>query len=337
MFYDLDIMLNKEITIKIYKQNGDFVTTLSNSLISTWVAFDKEINIGHGRLTLQYHWWDIFAITDIIQVNESDRVIYRWWITNKKITINSIGESIVVEAVGLQTLLKDQPVTDWTVTGDPSTLINNILTAYNAINNIFIPDLTTYGTSISIGYEKDTMRSAIQKIIQNQQRYIHFTFPTTKNKVTLVYQETGDNHKCIVWKHINNIEINNNWSNIKNDVTLIYNTGTLNVADSTSISLFWEKKLYIYDDRIKNLTTAEERVAQELKKAYPKLQTTAIINREYDIESIEPWDTITISNTNHEIIEKRIEKINYTLEQASVQLDDVETLENSIKKSLSSN
>jgi hypothetical protein len=45
MFYDTDIMLNKETTVKIYKNNGDFVTTLANSLISTGIAFDKQINV----------------------------------------------------------------------------------------------------------------------------------------------------------------------------------------------------------------------------------------------------------------------------------------------------
>jgi hypothetical protein len=69
----------------------------------------------------------------------------------------------------LQTLLKDLPVADGTVSGDPSVLIQNILDDYNTQKGMtFEYNLDTYGTSISLGFEKDSMWTALQKIIKNQ-------------------------------------------------------------------------------------------------------------------------------------------------------------------------
>jgi hypothetical protein len=51
-----------------------------------------------------------------------------------------------------------------------------------------------------------------------------------------------------------------------------------------------------------------------------------VVNSEYDIEKIEPWDTITIVNSEYEIKDLTIEKINYSPSKVTLTLEENESL-----------
>lgn len=233
-------MLNKEVQIKVYSKTGAFITTLQDTLISTSVSFDLQINSWVGRLSFNYHDDYAFNITDVIQVNDwQGRVIYRGWISNKKTSITSTGNVQTIEAQWMQTLLNSLYFPDWVVTDDPKNILEDILDVYNA-TAIFRReyDFVTYWSSISVEFTNDTLLSAINKVLENQSFYLYFGMDWVATYTpTVIKDRVGTNDWTPSWVTISDGAMVFDWVND----SIVVSSFTLNNVFSVSINFTPDK------------------------------------------------------------------------------------------------
>ena len=101
--------------------------------------------------------------------------------------------------------------------------------------------------------------------------------------------------------------------------------------DFTSQSAYWIKETYNKQQSIVDEQTQNEFWNNYLEQYWnPKNASTIVINDEYDIESVVPWDTVTVVNSEYTIKDLLIEKISYTPLKITLTLEENETLRDAI-------
>ena len=101
--------------------------------------------------------------------------------------------------------------------------------------------------------------------------------------------------------------------------------------DFTSQSAYWIKETYNKQQSIVDEQTQNEFWNNYLEQySNPKNASTIVINDEYDIESVVPWDTVTVVNSEYTIKDLLIEKISYTPLKITLTLEENETLRDAI-------
>lgn len=101
--------------------------------------------------------------------------------------------------------------------------------------------------------------------------------------------------------------------------------------DFTSQSAYWIKETYNKQQSIVDEQTQDEFWNNYLEQYWnPKNASTIVINDEYDIESVIPWDTVTVVNSEYTIKDLLIEKISYTPLKITLTLEENETLRDAI-------
>ena len=101
--------------------------------------------------------------------------------------------------------------------------------------------------------------------------------------------------------------------------------------DFTSQSAYWIKETYNKQQSIVDGQTQDEFWNNYLEQySNPKNASTIVINDEYDIESVVPWDTVTVVNSEYTIKDLLIEKISYTPLKITLTLEENETLRDAI-------
>lgn len=221
----------------------------------------------------------------------------------------------------------------FTKTDDAADIITDILDMYNAdpVLTAFVYTALTipaYGTTISIDFDKDTCRSALKKVLDVVNRNIMFLWD---NEV--YFKNTYSSHRLNFASDISQMVVDEKGDQIYNEVTVKW-SGWTEVAYGSTVSLYWRREKYITDTTLKTSTTATERAEKEADNSeYPKLNTSIIVNSNYDIESIHCGDTISIYNTGYELRNKKVVKIEYNIETAKIYVDDYD----SIEKALSGN
>lgn len=101
--------------------------------------------------------------------------------------------------------------------------------------------------------------------------------------------------------------------------------------DFTSQSAYWIKETYNKQQSIVDEQTQNEFWNNYLEQySNPKNASTIVINDEYDIESVIPWDTVTVVNSEYTIKDLLIEKISYTPLKITLTLEENETLRDAI-------
>lgn len=105
-------------------------------------------------------------------------------------------------------------------------------------------------------------------------------------------------------------------------------------TDATSASLYGIKReqVEIYATTQEIVDNYAESYVNERKD--PRKQTTLVVNRKYNIESIKPWDTVKVRNFEYAFDNIQIEKIQYTQDKITIYLDRYISFWEQIKKLL---
>lgn len=103
-------------------------------------------------------------------------------------------------------------------------------------------------------------------------------------------------------------------------------------TDSTSAWLYWIKREQV------EIKTNWQSVVDDYAESYvnerkdPRKQTTLVVNRKYNIESIKPWDTVKVRNFEYAFDNIQIEKAQYTQDKVTLYLDRYISFGEQIKK-----
>jgi hypothetical protein len=136
---------------------------------------------------------------------------------------------------------------------------------------------------------------------------------------TCHFNTTASNIMLTAKKEVQNIDINEDWSEIINKVIVNYNWWTYTWTDATSITAngLFEKE-YNKTDLV--LASATLFANEVLENNQTKQIVSIEINNKYILENLKVWDLLKVRNINY-LINSTIEKISYNTNNAIVYLD----------------
>jgi len=332
--------MQKEYTIKVYDLANTLERVLSPNIVMSGISFSAQIGGGQGqmsvRLKLPVTTTDIWY-NNILRVYETDensspRLIYTGLVGNIVRAIENTGEYIEVRCVGIASLLsffyfyqsssytftKSQA---WDVTLE--NIIDYFSTKYPGLLSYTGGSLETVSSvSLDFSYTKclDAVKS-VANAFKTSWWYIGadgvLQFHPKSSITTL--------HKVQIGRNVDRITIEENGEKIVNKYMTKYGGGSVYTAsDATSITDNGLRELYEDNStKLTNLGTATiygDNYVSNSKNSKRKI--TIEINTLYDIESIEPWDFVSVQNTDYEILNLQVVKLEYNMDRIKLELDD---------------
>ena len=142
-----------------------------------------------------------------------------------------------------------------TLSGDPYTLINTVITHVNTRFNYFSLDGATVGTSVSYQTQNNNSLGVIKGISELAENHYFYM-----DRYTLRFKPipTVATHTFTLAKDIIDLQIDTDESSVGNRLILEYGAGTKVYEDTASIALYGARETYKQDTRITNLATADE-------------------------------------------------------------------------------
>lgn len=333
----------KNYQIKTYWIDWTYKSTISPKYIMSKIDFTNQINGGQGELVVKlalpmdnttFTKGDVLQLTCYDENHINWRIIYTWTINRLKRQLNYNGEYIELSCVGLLSLLNRIYYNNWTtytvtVNDDPSNIMKSVIDYFNTkyLAKWFSYGwVYNYGNNVNMAFDYTKCNDIIYQLQKITSTWFYFIDANWvlkyKNSLwTLV------NHIVKIENQVDNLYIEEEieswvnkvfvdyWTTIYGPINnapsqstywIIENTATSNnVEDEASAIIFWNE--YLLDNK-------------DWKK-----QTRVTLNSKYDIEAIQPGDTITILNTNYPIDTMLITKVQYRQETVVLSLERYET------------
>jgi hypothetical protein len=331
--------MTKDYEIRVYTLAGSFIQTIPRQSIKSQISFTLGINSWPGEISVSLN--EDFSYTTIQKnsvmrvfqfddINTNGRNIYTGIIQKITREMKSGIESITLSAIGIQVLFANLYVNQsgytFTMTGEPKTLLQNIITQLNAsYTGSWITydasSMDTFGSNLSIDIKYTYCMDIIKKIIDATGWYF---FVDGSGKFYFKPKPTISNLRLTFQKDIEEISVVEDSERIVNRHILTYKTGTITTNDTASQSLNGIRELYEEKTDIADLATANAYSASILQNlAVQKRKTAITINSSIDLETIKPGDALKVLNLDYTLSELLIQKVSYTPQKATLELENI--------------
>jgi len=320
----------KRYLIKVYEKDWTFKQTINENIVMSDISY-----------TMQKNWWQwqinillnkYFNNTDIIKTDfvkvylydtnfNNWKLIYTWIIEEINRNYKESENTLELICRWLASLLTRIYYNDsWYIfnkTDTASNIIKAIITYFNSvypwswINNTWIVDTVW---NISIDFDYTICFDAINNIQE-----VYGSFWSIWPDWTFYFNSTPWQHYLTAWKDVQNIDINEDGSEIINKVLVKYDWWTYTWTDATSITNNWlfEK---VYNKTDLDLSGATSFSDEILLNNQIKQIVNIEINNKYILENLNPWDLLKVRNIDY-LVNSTIEKIQYNWNSAIVFLD----------------
>jgi len=324
------------IIVKVYNRiNTILKETIKGDLLLWDITFTANVNWWQWQVTLQinkditttdYVLWDIIKIKRYDEDIKAGWDLYMWYVTKigrKQTTSRQFIELSCLWVASILTensaafIYDNKPV--WQLARE---LIDSINSSYGGT----IINYTTWTipdwASLWIGSISTTNASDALTTLANasgRKRYIDwngtcymFTKPLTPT------------HFLSNQKDVESIDIQQEIQEMTNKVFFWSRydvTQNTSYQDNASITLYGSKFLQQQVDIFWQTALDNYAIQYVNDRKDPKLQTTLVVNRDYPIETIKPWDTVKVRNFEYAFENIQIEKIQYTQDKVIVYLD----------------
>lgn len=340
--------MEKNYQIKVYEYDWTFKRTISPSLILSSIYFDSQMNGGQWQFKLKLNLPisnTRFAMSDFIKITCFDddhiawRLIYTWYISRIERNLSSDGEYIEMVCLWLYSFMsrlffkswsdyvfnKNQDV--WTTIGDVIDYFNSVYTA----NRISKTNVATYWTVVSIDFSYKKCIDALKDMQKITSDFYFYVWPD--GNVTYKARLTAEtNHRLKVENHIEEIQIEEQVENVVNTLFVQYGVDVgWPYEDATSKTTYGNIEGYQRPSGITDVAGAwvfgNQYIADNKDE---KKQIVVTVNNKYDLESIKPWHTVTLLNTEYQISNLEIQKVAYYFDRAVLFLNKYETFAETI-------
>jgi hypothetical protein len=326
--------VQKKVFVKVYKNNGSYITTWSDASIS---GFTKTINGGLGQLTIQLaRPFENFGEDDDVKFNNEVQVwisdrdtsstgvkIYSGYISSYNPFIDGKNEGVSITCLGYSTKFsKDYYKSGSTVkithnSTDPSQIIRNMIDSFRTERNnpkINYGTGTVDNTGTSVSYTFGLKKyNEVLDIVVGLSPSNWWWYVDASNTIYFKHKSDVPNHRFIFGKHFKRVDVNKNMENVKN-FYLFWN-GLMSTdefyifkkyEDTTSISNYDRSSDYKSDGRVFIDETAdgwgnsfiEENSDPEVRVKVEIIDNNGSEKLGYDIESIEPGQTCSFLGFN---------------------------------------
>lgn len=341
--------LQKAYNVKIYDLSGSFERVLTEKKIMNDVSFSGQLGGGQGEVSIQLAESvdsDIVAYNNLIRIYESDTqndgvLIYTGIVTNIVRISESGREYIEVRAVGLSSMLTwlyfNQSGYTFTKNQEIALTIKNVVDYFTTV----YPGLITYtGTSIentwvtsNTSFEYTKCLDAIKKVISGAT----YDFYVWSDGILEYHPKTwgiGEiTHFLTVWRDIESINIEENAEDVVNKYILTWASGTYTAQDMTSQTEYGIRELRESKTDILDIGSATAYANAYIdNNSGSKRKIRIIVNSEYNIETIRPWDLVTVRNFDYDITSLKIQKIEYNSEKITLELEQITSLAQEIAR-----
>lgn len=323
--------------IKIYDKTWVYQKTINPNIVMNDINFSENVNWWQWQLNLNlalsfwdttFHWWEIIKVILYNERYKQGKQIYMWYVTqiSRKYDVNKWYISIV--CLWIASLLNAVLFT-WTYNWTVESVLNAIITEFNsnyAWNLITIWSIDPYSENINVSFDNNTTCAKAINTVNDIANY--YWFIDSEWKFYFRKKFTQTNHIVANQQVVESMDLNYDIEQITNRIFVERKDWTVKVYEDTdSQNLYWIKERYDKQQNIVDVTTQDEYWNNYLDQySNPKNASTIVINAEYDIESIIPWDTVTVVNSEYSIKNLLIEKIKYTPTKITLTLEETETL-----------
>lgn len=350
----------KNITIKVFRPNGDFIKVWENA---TFKGFRKEINSGLGPCVIElgevfnYSGNDLklnnevkIYITDNDTIGEEDKekLIYSGYISRYVPWVEDKKEGITVNLLGYHTKLsQDIWKNGTTITFNYSGSATDIGTIFRSLMDRYVAESTNpklcYGlgniqltsTTTEYKFEAITYRDAID-ILRKLAPANWFWYVDEYGQVWFKVKDSTPTHTFILGKDFSKVRVERSMEKIKNAV-LLYSDNLDKLkfyTNAGSIIDYDRRVMRMSDDRVgveADMDKIGQGLVAEHKDPNVKVIVEILDNNEdekfgYDIEEINPGDTCRLSGFDEslsDIFEDNmlITCVDYTLNKAIVTIE----------------
>ncbi len=323
--------------IKAYTKEGTYITTINPNVVMNDISFSSNVNGGLGQLNLNlalsfgdttFHGGEIIKVILYNERYKQGKQIYMWFVSQISRVYDTNKGYIKLVCLWIASLLTSVLFT-WSYNGTAETILNAIIAEFNsnyAWSLISVGGIDEYEENINVEFKDWTScQKAIEQVneIANYYRFINAEWKFYFRK-----KGTQTEHIMANKQEVESMNLNYSIESIVNRIFVARKDGTVKMyEDNISQSLYGIKEEYSNQQSIVDATTQDEFGNNYIAQySNPKNASTVVVNSEYDIEKIEPWDTITIVNSEYEIKNLTIEKINYSPSKVTLTLEENESL-----------
>jgi len=325
--------------LKLYDYDWTLKQTISPKLMKSDIKFYGNINASQGNLSMalnlpitnnDFTIWNIVEIWLYNDDNKDWRLIYTGWITDIKRIADTNKEEVEINCLWMMWFLGRKRYRDswnaitFTENIDPGDAIIAIIDQINAQypwNWLSYSEwlVQNYGTNLDLSYDKTKCTWAIGVITETTQ-WDFYIRPDWQ--VIFRPTPTIPTHILTYKKHIESIDIEETSDDMVNRLFLYSDNVAWSYNDATSqtdYGLFEDDETDSKWNNQPTIDLAGDNGIEERKN--PLRNITIVVNQEYDIFSIYPWDTISIVNTDYPIKNAKVIKTSFNNNKLTINLE----------------
>ena len=328
----------KTYVVKTYLKNGTYKETINPDRILNELSFSWWINEWLWQLTIRtdypfvdtsYKGWEFVKVW-LYDENHIDwKQIYYWFISKIERTAEQSREYTTFTCLWVGSLLKNILYTNGSYSQTCYNMMVNILTFfrgyYTAVSQWSIENTITTTQAWNWTYNNcyDCFNTIAEAIWYNwtvdMAGKLNLFYPTTRNIKHTVYMS----------EEVMSVRVTNSIEEMVNYYQLARNGWTIaTYTDATSESTYWRKMKYESNSSLNSAQTQNDYWNAYINQyKNPKQSIEVVLNSEYPYEDIQPWDILTILNTDLTTLKNLIiNKIQYKTDQAIITIDYEDTL-----------
>lgn len=332
----------KRYYIKVFDKSWIYKTTINPNAVMNDVSFSENVNWWQWELMLNlaldfwdktFNWWELIKVILYSDKYKQWKQIYFWYVSQISRIYDINKWYIQIRCLWIASLLT-QILYSWTPSWTSTTILNWIISHFNDNYSWLIMNwqIDSYSENLSFDFEEWTTCSEAINTVADSCNYYRFVDSEWKFNFRKKFSQS--NHIIANNQALESMELNYNIESLVNKLYVSRNDWTVQTYEDTdSQDTYWIKEKFLYETSLEDQTTQDEFWNNYLEQySNPKNASTIIVNSEYDIESVIPWDTITVVNTSYKVKDLLIEKINYTPSRITMTLEENETLRNVISE-----
>ena len=323
--------------IKVFDKTWSYKTTINPNVVMNDVSFTETTNWWQWQMILNlaldfwdttFHWWEIIKVILYSERYKQWKQIYYWYVSQVSRIYDINKWYIKLICLWIWSLLT-KIIYSWDYSWTAEDLLTAIITKFNteySWNLITIWTIDEYEWTINVSFNNDiTCSKAIDKI---REVCDYYRFVDSEWVFTFKQKTSWTNHILANQQAVESIELNYNIESMCNKLYLARKDWTIKTyEDSDSQNAYWLKEKYMQQTSLENSSTQDDYWTSYINQySNPKNASTIVVNSEYNIESIIPWDTITVVNVDYLIQNLLIEKISRTPTKITLTLEENESI-----------
>ncbi len=325
----------KHYQIKTFKLDWTLIETINPNNILNEVTFSANINWWQWQLTIQtdypintsiYSWWELVKVRLYDENYTNWKQIYYGYISQIIRTQETSRSYFNLVCLWVASLLKNVLFTNGDYTKTASAMITDVLTYFSNNYTAITPWSIDSSSTVAQNFTWDNQNcydviDESAKILQNYKWYVDWEWK-------LNYFSQWTNHILHFWFDIDKITITDTIEELVNRYTSEAWTGaTYTYYNNNSIAKYWLRQKYELNSSLNSASTNQAYALKYLNEHYlPKETISITVNTNYSFESINPWDTISVVNTDLSLVNLPINKIQYSPDKCVLTIDKMDTL-----------